>query len=130
VIFFLMPQVSSFALFSILSFIVLLCYGGGFGTMPAFAAYYFGAKDVGSIYGLMLTAWGCAGVFGPLLIASIRESTGAYTNALHIFAGIMLVSAILPFIVRPLGEQVAAGRAAEIPAEEDLVVTHPSSSGG
>jgi OFA family oxalate/formate antiporter-like MFS transporter len=116
--FLLLPMTTSFVLFTILAFIIILCYGGGFGTMPAFAADYFGPKDVGSIYGLMLTAWGFAGVFGPLLIASIRESTGAYTNALYIFAGIMLVSAILPFIVRPPREQVAAERAAEIPAEE------------
>jgi MFS family permease len=55
---------------------VISCYGGGFGTMPAFAADFFGPKWVGSIYGLMLTAWGFAGVFGPLLIAAIRQSTG------------------------------------------------------
>ena len=40
------------------AFIILMCYGGGFGTMPAFAADYFGSKNVGPIYGLMLTAWG------------------------------------------------------------------------
>ena len=36
--------------------VVMLCYGGGFGTMPAFAADFFGPGNVGSIYGLMLTA--------------------------------------------------------------------------
>ena len=30
-------------------------YGGGFGTMPAFATDYFGAAQIGSIYGLMHT---------------------------------------------------------------------------
>lgn len=42
---------------------------------------YFGPKNVGSVYGLMLTAWGVAGIVGPTLIAKIRESTGAYSNA-------------------------------------------------
>jgi OFA family oxalate/formate antiporter-like MFS transporter len=69
--------------------------------MPAFAADYFGARDVGSIYGLMLTAWGFAGVFGPMLIANIRQSTGRYSEALSIIAVVMLVSAIIPLIVRP-----------------------------
>ena len=101
VIFLLMPKVTSFAVFSLLSFIVLLCYGGGFGTMPAFAADYFGPKNIGPIYGLMLTAWGFGGAFGPLLIANIRQTTGAYSQALYIIAGIMLMSAIVPFIVRP-----------------------------
>lgn len=101
VIFFLMPNVTTFTLFTILALIVLLCYGGGFGTMPAFAADYFGPRDVGSIYGLMLTAWGFGGVLGPLLIAYIRQNTGVYTQALYIIAVIMLLSAILPFIIRP-----------------------------
>jgi hypothetical protein len=43
---------------------------------PAFAADFFGARNVGSIYGLMLTAWGFAGVLGPSLIARVRQSTG------------------------------------------------------
>jgi len=47
-------------------------------------------------YGLMLTAWGFAGVFGPLLIARIREATGSYSGALTIIACVMLVSSLLP----------------------------------
>ena len=101
IVFWLMPRVHSFPAFTAMAFIVLLCYGGGFGTMPAFAADYFGAENVGSIYGLMLTAWGFAGVFGPLLIANIRQTTGRYTEALYVIAGVMLVSALIPLIVRP-----------------------------
>jgi OFA family oxalate/formate antiporter-like MFS transporter len=101
IVFWIMPRVHSFSPFTVLCFIILLCYGGGFGTMPAFAADYFGARDVGSIYGLMLTAWGFAGVFGPMLIANIRQSTGRYSEALSIIAVVMLVSAIIPLIVRP-----------------------------
>jgi MFS transporter, OFA family, oxalate/formate antiporter len=77
--------------------------------MPAFAADYFGPKNVGSVYGLMLTAWGVAGIVGPTLIARIRESTGEYSTALYVISGIMLVSAVIPFIVRPpLSQQEAA----------------------
>ena len=69
--------------------------------MPAFAADYFGSENVGSIYGLMLTAWSFAGVLGPTLIAWIRQSTGAYSHALHVIAVIVLVSAVIPLMVRP-----------------------------
>ena len=69
--------------------------------MPAFAADYFGAKNVGPIYGLMLTAWGFASAFGPLLIANLRQADGTYRGALHIIAGVMLVSAVLPVLVSP-----------------------------
>jgi MFS transporter, OFA family, oxalate/formate antiporter len=68
--------------------------------MPAFATDYFGPKWIGSIYGLMLTAWGFGGVFGPLLIAGIREITGSYAAALTIIACVMLISSLLPLIVR------------------------------
>ena len=100
-VFFVLPEVAHFGLFTTLAVVVLLCYGGGFGTMPAFCADYFGAKDVGSIYGLMLTAWGFGSALGPLVIANIRQSTGHYSEALYIIAGIMLVSAILPFLMHP-----------------------------
>jgi OFA family oxalate/formate antiporter-like MFS transporter len=69
--------------------------------MPAFAADYFGSKNVGPIYGLMLTAWGCASAFGPLLIAHLRQSEGSYAGGLHIIAGVMAVSVILPILVSP-----------------------------
>ena len=50
----------------------------------------------------MLTAWGVACVLGPTLIAYIRETTGHYTAALNVIAAIMLVSAVIPLLVRPL----------------------------
>jgi len=116
VLFWLMPHVAGFGVFTTLAFVILLCYGGGFGTMPAFAADYFGATNVGSIYGLMLTAWGFAGVLGPMLIANIRQSTGHYAQALYVISVIVLVSAALPLIVRPpkseAREEVTQRRAA------------------
>lgn len=98
-LFWFLPNVAIVTLMTILTFIVLMCYGGGFGTMPAFAADYFGSKNVGPIYGLMLTAWGCASLVGPLLIAYMREMTGSYHGALHIIALLMAISAVLPMLM-------------------------------
>ena len=100
-IFFILPLVSAFFIFAILVMVVLTCYGGGFGTMPAFNADYFGSKNVGTIYGLMITAWSAGGVLGPILIATIREATGSYAGALYIIAGIMVLSTLVPLIIRP-----------------------------
>src|SRR6202049_1391551 len=100
-LFWFLPSISSAGALTAVTFIVLLCYGGGFGTMPAFAADYFGAKNVGPIYGLMLTAWGFASAFGPLLIAYMRQASGTYRGALHVIAGVMLISAVLPMLVSP-----------------------------
>ena len=101
ILFWTLPTINSPALLTIVTFFVLMCYGGGFGTMPALAADYFGSKNVGPIYGLMLTAWGFASAFGPLLIAYMQQISGTYRGALHVIAGVMAASIILPLIVSP-----------------------------
>ncbi len=100
-LFWLLPGIGSVPVLTTVSFIILMCYGGGFGTMPAFAADYFGSKNVGPIYGLMLTAWGTASAFGPLLIAHLRQSSGSFVSGLHVVAGIMALSVLLPVLVSP-----------------------------
>jgi MFS transporter, OFA family, oxalate/formate antiporter len=100
-LFWALPNIASASVLTVVSFIILMCYGGGFGTMPAFAADYFGSKNVGPIYGLMITAWGTASAFGPLLIAHLRQSSGSYLSGLHIIAGVMAVSVLLPIAVSP-----------------------------
>jgi MFS transporter, OFA family, oxalate/formate antiporter len=100
-LFWLYPSIATVSLMTMVTFVVLMCYGGGFGTMPAFAADYFGSRNVGPIYGLMLTAWGFASAFGPLLIAHLREVDGSYRGALHIIAGVMAASILLPIVISP-----------------------------
>jgi OFA family oxalate/formate antiporter-like MFS transporter len=99
--FLLLSQVHRFSLLSLLAFVILLCYGGGFGAMPAFATDYFGAGQIGSIYGMMLTAWGFAALFGPSLVAGIRQATGHYQGAMRWLALATLVSTIVPLLLRP-----------------------------
>jgi hypothetical protein len=41
-LFWILPGTGSAAVLTALSFIILMCYGGGLGTIPAFAADYFG----------------------------------------------------------------------------------------
>lgn len=103
----------AFAILFIPASLIGLCYGGGFGTMPAFAADFFGPKNAGTIYGVMLTAWSAGGIVGPLLIAAID-----YKTALYIIAGIMLISCVLPFIARAFARQ-----------EQPAVEAAPASSG-
>ncbi len=113
-LFFLIPVIgSSFVVLAILAFIIVSCYGGGFGTMPAFNADYFGSRNVGTIYGLMITAWGFGGVLGPQLISYMYDATDSYAGAFRIIAGIMLLSSIVPFIVRPPKREASAPAGAE-----------------
>lgn len=110
VLFLLLPVLGgvSFLLLAALCIVIVSCYGGGFGTMPAFAADYFGPTNVGKIYGLMLTAWSFGGVLGPLLISRVIDSTGSYTLAFYIIAAIMVGSAVVAFIVRPPAKESPA----------------------
>jgi OFA family oxalate/formate antiporter-like MFS transporter len=101
ILFWLLPNSQAALVMTIVAFIVLMCYGGGFGTMPAFVADYFGSRNVGPIYGLMLTAWGAASAFGPLLIAHMRQVSGSYGGALHIIAGVMAASVLVPILISP-----------------------------
>ena len=101
VVFLLLANTHEFTMLTILACGILICYGGGFGTVPAFVADYFGAKQIGPIYGMMLTAWGFAATFGPTLIAEIRQATGHYRSALLWLSVATLVSAALPLVLRP-----------------------------
>jgi len=85
---------------TIAAFVVLMCYGGGFGTMPAFAADYFGPKNVGPIYGLMLTLGELPACLVPYSSPTCAKQPDRIV-ALHVIAGVMTISAVLPILVRP-----------------------------
>ena len=80
--------------------VVLLCYGGGFGTMPSFNADYFGTRHMGANYGALLTAWGIAGLVGPLFAAHVKDATGSFSGALPVVAIMLLGAMTLPMLAR------------------------------
>ena len=59
--------------FSVLVCYVLLCFGGGFATMPSFVLDVFGTSKMSTIYGAVLTAWAAAGIFGPLYVGYLKD---------------------------------------------------------
>jgi OFA family oxalate/formate antiporter-like MFS transporter len=80
--------------------VILLCCGGGFGTMPSFNANYFGTKYMGLNYGLILSAWGVAGVIGPIIAARAKDLTGSFAGMLPLIALGLLGAVILPFVTK------------------------------
>ena len=101
VVFAVLPQVALPWLFGLLVCYVLLCYGGGFGAMPAFVLDVFGELRMPMVYGAVLTAWSAAGIAGPQLVAAIRDlypaHAGPYSFALAagLLASGLLLSAFL-----------------------------------
>ncbi|MGD2128764.1 MAG: OFA family MFS transporter [Lysobacterales bacterium] len=49
-------------------------YGGIFALFPAITADYFGDRQVGRNYGWVFTAYGVAGILGPLLAGVFKDS--------------------------------------------------------
>jgi MFS family permease len=80
--------------------LVLLCYGGGFGTMPSLVADWFGTRHLGVNYGWILSAWGTAGLAGPLFVAAVKDATGSYAGALPVMAGVLGLAVLLPVAVK------------------------------
>jgi OFA family oxalate/formate antiporter-like MFS transporter len=69
----MLTQVSSPWLFGGLICYILLCYGGGFGTMPSFVLDAFGPGLMAVVYGVILTAWSAAAAVGPMIFAGIKD---------------------------------------------------------
>jgi OFA family oxalate/formate antiporter-like MFS transporter len=76
--------------------------------MPSYNAQYFGTKFMGLNYGLILSAWGLAGLIGPIFAARSKDLTGSFTCMLPVIAIVLLMSVILPFITKKPGAKAGA----------------------
>ena len=74
VVFIALMFVSNPIIFGVLVCYILLCYGGGFGSMPSFVLDVFGPRLMPVVYGTILTAWGCAGIVGPQIVAFLKDN--------------------------------------------------------
>ncbi len=82
-----LPRAESFLLYAIGVSLVGFSYGGFLGLMPAITADFYGTKNIGLNYAWVYTAWGMAGVLGPVVGVEVREATGGWVNAFYILAG-------------------------------------------
>jgi MFS family permease len=78
--------------------LLLFCYGGGFGAMPAFNADFFGTKHFGSNYGAHLSAFGLAAVFGTYFISTMRELSGSFVGLMQPISIVLLIAIFFPLI--------------------------------
>jgi OFA family oxalate/formate antiporter-like MFS transporter len=105
VLYIVLPEIANTMLFTIIACYLLACYGGGFATMPAFAADSFGPGKIGRVYGTMLTAWAAAGIVGPLVFA-LEALKG---KSLYVAAGMLGVGLLISLVYkRPAPKAKAA----------------------
>ena len=81
---------------------VLLCYGGGFGTMPSFVLDEFGARRMAIVYGTILTAWSAGGIVGPQIVATLKDRCGADASRYSFAAagGFVALGLVLSLLLR------------------------------
>jgi OFA family oxalate/formate antiporter-like MFS transporter len=65
-----------------------LNFGGNFALFPSATADYFGTRNFGMNYGWIFTAYGVAGILGPVVGGVLYDATGAYVMA-FVFSGIL-----------------------------------------
>ncbi len=129
---------SQLALFVAAFCVILTMYGGGFATIPAYLADIFGTQYVGAIHGRLLTAWSTAGIVGPMLVNSIRESqiaagvpaAQAYNTTMYILAGLLLVGLVANLLVRPVDPKFYLEAGAESTPAATAAGTQGGAPGG
>ena len=84
-----------------LLFVVYYCYGTQLSLYASTTADFFGARNVGTNYGLVFLAWGVAGILGPKLGGRLYDQFQNYTRAFDIAAVLLLISFAVIVTLRP-----------------------------
>ena len=105
VAFYLLAQTNSALTFQILILLIITCYGGGFSCMPAYLADLYGIRQLSTIHGRILTAWGLAGITGPMLVSYFHEAGYGYTTALACFAALFVLNTIIAIVLKIYGKR-------------------------
>ena len=105
VAFYLLAQTNSALTFQILILLIITCYGGGFSCMPAYLADLYGIRQLSTIHGRILTAWGLAGIAGPMLVSYFHEAGYGYNTALECFAALFVLNTIIAIVLKLYGKR-------------------------
>jgi OFA family oxalate/formate antiporter-like MFS transporter len=109
---------STFAVF-VASAWVGLNFGGNFALFPSATSDYFGSKHFGINYGFMFTAYGVAGILGPVVGGVLFDATGQYILP-FLFAGTLcFVAAASSIVVWGLSRAAMADEANHVARQND-----------
>lgn len=88
-------------MFYVLVALVYWCYGTQLSVFASTTADFYGTKYLGMNYGTVFTAWGTAGIVGPILGARVFDALGSYQYAFYTAAGLACVAFVSLFFARP-----------------------------
>ncbi|RTQ95791.1 L-lactate MFS transporter [Lysinibacillus telephonicus] len=95
-----LPHTTNILLFQVFIFLVVSCYGGGFSNLPAYASDLFGTKQLGVIHGYLLTTWSLGGIFGPIIVNTVKNMTNSYIPVFYIFTVLIAISLLIALLLR------------------------------
>ncbi len=95
---FFFSQYTTMTGFLVGSAVVGFSYGACLSLFPATTADTWGTKNLGLNYGVLFTAWGVGGVFGPILAGRIADATGSYALAYQTSALLLMFAALLAML--------------------------------
>jgi OFA family oxalate/formate antiporter-like MFS transporter len=91
-------------LFYIFVAAVYWCYGTQLSVFASATADLYGTRNLGLNYGVLFTAWGAAGILGPMIAARAYDASGGYRYAFYAASGLALVA----FVSLTLAKSAAA----------------------
>lgn len=86
--FLLLPHIHGTTALYTMVFAVYYCYGTQLSLYPSATGDFFGTTHLGVNYGLVLTAWGVAGLIGPLAAGRLFDLFGNYNTAFYMGSAI------------------------------------------
>ncbi|PYS05589.1 MAG: oxalate:formate antiporter [Acidobacteria bacterium] len=72
--------------------VVYWCYGTQLSVFASTTADLYGTRNLGMNYGLLFTAWGAAGIIGPIIAARVFDALGDYRYAFYAASALALVA--------------------------------------
>jgi OFA family oxalate/formate antiporter-like MFS transporter len=102
-------------LFYLLVTAVYWCYGTQLSVFASTTADFYGTRSLGLNYGVLFTAWGVAGILGPMIAAQVFDTFGDYQYAFYAAGALALIALASLLMARPPG-LLAAPRVVAAPA--------------
>jgi OFA family oxalate/formate antiporter-like MFS transporter len=98
-------------LFYLLVVVVYWCYGTQLSVFASTTADFYGTKNLGMNYGALFTAWGAAGILGPLIAGRVFDATKSYQYAFYA-AAVLALGALAALLLerRPAARQASRPR--------------------
>ena len=81
--------------------VVYYCYGTQLSVYASTSADFYGTRYLGLNYGILILAWGIAGVIGPMIASYVFVARGEYRWAFFAAGAISFAAFVLLFAAKP-----------------------------